>query len=151
RHAVCHLAEAERCAARAYGEGAVSALDGLAEILPELLLAFDYAKKDDPKTAARIVLSLTDLLLFRGLFELRSELFAAGVEGAERSKDERLLARALVAKARVTLELGNMADAEVELRCAHELATRAGDEGTLAEATRSLGWLLTATNRPGEA
>ncbi|HEY8074000.1 MAG TPA: tetratricopeptide repeat protein [Labilithrix sp.] len=151
RHAAWHLAEAEKHASKTYGDGAVRALDGLAEILPELLGAFDATKTSDPRIAARIVLSLTDLLLFRGLFELRGELFAAGVAAAVRAGDERLLARALVAQARVTLELGNMADAEAELRRALDLATRAGDAVTVAEATRSLGWLLTATNRPQEA
>jgi predicted ATPase len=151
RHAQYHLAEAEKLAAQTYGSGAVAALDGLTALLPELLAAFDHTRTADAPVAARIVLALTDLLLFRGLFELRAELFAAGAEAAERAGDERLLARSLVAKARVTLELGNMADAETELRRALALATKAKDATTIAEATRSLGWLLTATSRLDDA
>ena len=151
RHASHHLAEAERAASRAYGERAARALDALAELLPELLAAFEGTKSSAPETAARIVLALSDLLLFRGLFELRLELFAAGAEAAERSRDERLLARALVAKARVTLEEGRIDDAEAELRRALALAARTGDDVTRAEATRSLGWALTALGRTDEA
>ena len=151
RHASHHLVEAERAASRAYGEGAVRALDALAELLPELLAAFESVKSSAPETAARIVLALSDLLLFRGLFELRLELCAAGAEAAERSRDERLLARSLVAKARVTLEEGRIDGAEAELRRALTLASRTGDDVTRAEATRSLGWALTALGRTDEA
>ncbi|MBX3205940.1 MAG: hypothetical protein KF764_12780 [Labilithrix sp.] len=151
RHARHHLGEAERSAARAYGDRATDALDALAELLPELLAAFDATKARAPETAARIVLALSDLLLFRSLFELRSELFAAGAEAAERAGDPRLFARALVAKARVTLEEGRIADAETELRRALELASSAGDDVTRAEATRSLGWALSALGRTDEA
>jgi len=151
RHALRHLAEAERAAADAYGERAVAALDTLAELLPELLAAVEAMKETAPATSARIVLALSDLLLFRSLYELRAELFTAGADAAERANDERLLARALVAKARVTLEEGRMQDAENELRRALEAASRARDEVTEAEATRSRGWALTALGRSDEA
>ncbi len=151
RHALHHLAEGEHAARQTYGERAVAALDELAALLPELLAAFETMRQSSPETAARIVLALTDLLLFRGLFELRAELFAAGAEAAQRANDDRLLARALVAKARVTLEEGRMQDAEAELRRALDIAARAGDEVTEAEATRSLGWALTALGRAEDA
>ncbi len=151
RHAVFHLAEAERAASRTYGERAVGALDTLAELLPELLVAFEATKTEAPQTAARIVISVSDLLLFRNLYESRAELLGAGAEAAERAGDDRLLARALVAKARVTLEEGRMEDAEKELRRAIELAEAAGDQVTEAEATRSLGWALTALVRCDDA
>jgi tetratricopeptide (TPR) repeat protein len=57
----------------------------------------------------------------------------------------------LVAKARVTLEVGKMGDAEAELRRALDLAAQADDDATRAEATRSLGWALTAMSRFDEA
>lgn len=151
RHAGYHLAEAEHAALRAYGAGAIAALDRLEELLPELQSAFAAMKEREPRTAVRIVLALSDLLLFRGLFELRADLFDRGVEVAERAGDEPLIARALVAKARVTLELGRMQDAEKELRRALDLAEKAGDDVTRAEATRSLGWALTALGRTEEA
>ena len=151
RHARFYLGEAEQWAGRAYGAEGARALDALAEMLPELMAAFESTNQREPATAARIVMALSDLLLFRGLFELRAELFASAAEAAERAGDERLLARALVAKARVTLEVGRMGDAETELRRALDLATRAKDDTTKAEATRSLGWALTATSRFDEA
>jgi len=151
RHALHHLAEAERAASHTYGERGIEALDTLEELLPELLAAFEETKKNEPATAARIVLSLSDLLLFRSLFELRADLFGAGAEAAERADDARLLARALVAKARVTLEEGRIQDAERELRRALDVSAHAGDEVTAAEATRSLGWALTALGRSDEA
>lgn len=151
RHAGYHLAEAEHAALRAYGAGAIASLDRLEELLPELQGAFAAMKEREPRTAVRIVLALSDLLLFRGLFELRADLFDRGVAAAERAGDEPLLARALVAKARVTLELGRMQDAEKELRRALELAEKCGDDVTRAEATRSLGWALTALGRTEEA
>src|SRR6185369_9303875 len=101
---------------------------------------------------------------FRGLFELRADLLERAVETAEKATevraegaadgakraanpDVRILARALVAKARVTLEIGKMGDAEAELRRALDLAGQAKDDVTRAEATRSLGWALTAMSR----
>ncbi len=151
RHVEHHLLEAERAATEAYGERAVSALDRLEELLPELVAAFDATHEASPAAATRIVLALQDLLLFRSLYELRAELCAAGVKAAERAGDDRLLARALVAKARVTLEEGRMQDAEAELRRALELASRASDDVTRAEASRSLGWALTALGRADDA
>ena len=151
RHAAYHLAEAERWATKTYGAEGVRALDELTELFPDLLVAFETTKESEPERATRIVLALSDLLLFRGLFELRAELFAAGAEAAARANDDRLLSRALVTKARVTLEVGRMQDAENELRKAHELATKIGDDATRAEATRSLGWALTAMGRIDEA
>lgn len=151
RHARHYLARAERSARETYGTRAVIALDTLSDLLPELVHAFETTKESAPAMAARIVLSLTDVFLFRGFFELRGELLAAGVEVAERSKDDRLLARALVAKARSTLEEGRMQDAEREIRRAIERASSSGDEVTRAEATRALGWALTALGRGDEA
>jgi predicted ATPase len=151
RHAIHHLEEAERAAASTYGEGAALALDRLAELLPELLAAFEAVVATDPAIATRIVLALSDLLLFRGLFELRAEVFEAGAKAAARTGDDRLLARALVAHARVMLERGRMSDAAAALREALELSSRAGDEVTRAEATRSLGWALVALGPRDEA
>ncbi|HVH43512.1 MAG TPA: tetratricopeptide repeat protein [Labilithrix sp.] len=151
RHALYHLGEAERLAAQTYGDRAVAALDALADLLPELLSAFETTKKESPATAARIVVALSDLLLFRSLFELRSELAAAGAFAAERSQDDQLVARTLVLDARVTLEEGRMADAETKLRRALELASRSDDDITRAEAIRSLGWALVALGRIDEA
>jgi predicted ATPase len=151
RHARFHVEEAERWAARSYGEEGVCALDALQELFPELRAAFDATERTAPASAARIVLALSDLLLFRGLFELRAELFAAGAAAAERASDPRLLARALVAKARVTAEVAAMPAAEQELLRALDLAERAGDVATIAEATRSLGWIFVATMRHDEA
>lgn len=151
RHAAYHLAQAEAWAAQSYGSEGVRALDALTELLPELLVAFEKSGPAEPQTRARTALALTDLLLFRGLFELRAEVFATGVVAAEQAGDDRLTARALVANARVTLEVGRMADAEKELLRALALAEKAGDEATIAEATRSLAWLFTATSRVDDA
>jgi predicted ATPase len=151
RHVRHHLAEAEHAAARTYGEGGAGALDVLEELLPELLAAFEATRSSVPETAARIVLALSDVLSFRTFFELRSELFAEGAAAAVRAGDSALVARTLVAKARVTLEDGRMLDAEQELRRALDLSTSQGDEVTWAEASRSLGWALTALGRADEA
>jgi predicted ATPase len=151
RHARHHLAEAELAAASAYGENGISALDRLAELLPELLAAFDATAATHPDVAARIVLALSDLLLFRGVRELRAELFAAGAKAAASTGDERLLARLLVANARVALEVGRVTDAERDLARAEALAARTGDEVTRAEALRSLGWALLALGRTDDA
>lgn len=151
RHARVHLALAEAAAGEAYGERGVAALDALGAMLPELLSAFAATKTNHPALAARIVLALTDLLLFRSIFELRAELFDAAVAAAERASDDRLLARALATRARVTLEVGKMQDAEGELRRAIAIAEESGDEVTSAEATRSLGWALIALGRTEEA
>ncbi len=151
RHAAHVFGEAKSWAARTYGEDGVRALDALGELLPEVIAAFEATRERDPAAAADGVLALTDLLLFRGLFELRADVLARAVDTAERAGDPALLARALVAKARVTLEVGKMTDAETELRRALDLAAGAGDETTRAEATRSLGWALTAMARLAEA
>ncbi len=151
RHARHFFGEAAAWASRTYGTEGVRALDALADLLPEVTEAFEATRGRDPAAAAEGVLALTDLLLFRGLFELRADLLARAVETAERAGEAPLIARALVAKARVTLEIGKMGDAEAELRRALDLATRAGDEATRAEATRSLGWALTAMSRFEEA
>lgn len=151
RHAKHFFAEAGSWAARTYGTDGVKALDALAELLPDVALAFEATRDSDPRAAAEGVLALGDLLLFRGLFELRADLLARAVETAERAGDAAVLARALVAKARVTLEVGKMGDAEAELRRALDLAAKANDDATRAEATRSLGWALTAMSRFDEA
>ena len=151
RHAQFHVEEAELWASRAYGPRAEHAFDVLSELLPELLVVVDGFEEKTPAIAARAALALMDLLRFRGFFELRGDLFARGVESAERAKDDVLLARALVAKARVTLEESRVADAEKELRRAVELSSDAKDAATEAEARRSLGWALIAMNRLDEA
>lgn len=151
RHAHWAFAEAAHWATRTYGTDGARALDALAELLPEVTSAFEATHDEDPRSAAEGVLSLVDVLLFRGLYELRAELLGAAVGAAERAGDLALVARALVAKARVTLETGRVADAEAELRRALELASGAGDDETAAEATRSLGWALTALGRTDEA
>lgn len=151
RHARYFFAEAAAWAARTYGTDGVKALDALADLLPEIAVAFEATRDDQPRAAAEGVLALGDLLLFRGLFELRADLLARAVETAERAGDPGVLARALVAKARVTLEVGKMGDAEAELRRALDLASEAKDDRTAAEATRSLGWALTAMSRFDEA
>jgi len=150
-HARFHLHEAEHAANMAYGAKGIQALDTLQALLPELRSAFDAMNDREPAIAARIALSLSDLLLFRGLLELRAELFDAGAEAAARANDDRLLARALVTKARVTLEVGRVSDAEKELRRALDLAIKTGDDVTKAEAWRSLGWALSALGELPEA
>lgn len=145
RHLALCLERAERWAARAYGESGARALDELAELLPDATAAFDRRNEAEPVSAARLVVALSDLLLFRGLLDLREGLAAAGAEAAERGGDAAVLARALALQARVDLELGLTAKAEAGLRRAIGLAA---DETTRLDATRSLGWLQIARGDP---
>lgn len=151
RHAEAHLASAEAWSAKTYGESGVRALDALEALLPDLTAAFATFAPAHPAEAARVVLALSDLLLFRSVVELRASFVARGTEAAERAGDPRLLARTLVANGRVILEDGRMADAEATLLRARDLANVVGDVVTAAEATRSLGWTYLATGRKGEA
>lgn len=145
RHLALCLERAERWAKRAYGESGARALDELAEVLPDATAAFERWKGDEPVLAARVVVALSDLLLFRGLLDLREGLAAAGADAAERGGDASVLARALALKARVDLEVGQTAKAEEGLRRAIALAS---DEATRLDATRSLGWLQIARGAP---
>jgi predicted ATPase len=151
RHARYHLREAESAASQAYGEGAVASLDRLEDLLPELSLAFEAVRSSEPAIAARIALSLADLALFRGPNALQPALFVRACAAAEQAGDERLLARTLVVRARIDLDGGRITDAEAALRRALELAAKSGDDLTTAEATRSLGWALSALGRPADA
>ncbi len=151
RHLELCLATAERWAKATYGESGTRALDALAELLPDALTAFQRWKDEEPALAARLVVALSDLLLFRGLVELRAELLEAAVAAAERAGDERVLARALALEARVHGELGSSAQAEQGLHRAALLAAKVGDETTRLDAARTLGWMQIARGQAEEA
>lgn len=151
RHARYYVDRAGALAARAYGPFASSALDALESNRPNLLMAFERSLANAPERAARIVVSMGDLVLLRNVVDLRSRLFSDARAAADASGEPLLRVQTRVVEARVLLEIGRAADAHALLVEAVGHAERAKRPEAAADARRSLGWALLALGRADEA
>jgi len=150
RHARYFVERAEAEAARAYGRNARDALDALADLQGNLLLAFAEVRKADPGLAARAVIALGDLVVLRHTLDLRGGPFAAAREAADDADVPALRVNARVLEARVILEIGKPVDAEAALVDALRIAEDAVPE-LAADVRRSLAWAQLALGRPADA
>jgi predicted ATPase len=151
RHAMFYVARAEEAAAQAYGPGAETALDGLEAELPNLLRAFEKEKTRRPDLAARLMVALGDVVVFRNAFDLRSPIFAEARAAADRSGDAALRVRTRIIDAKVRLEVAGAADAEASLVEALAIADGEKLEDDGADVRRSLAWARIAMGQAESA
>lgn len=144
-HASIVLAHVEALAARAYGRGALDALDALGRQAPEVLRAVPRAA---PEVAARLALAIGDLIILRHVVDLRGPFVRDARAAADTVGDPTLRVRLRVLEAKALLEIGQPRDAKALL---DEALGIEGNAASLAEARRSLGWALLALGEAREA
>src|SRR5205823_14970951 len=126
------------------GRRAGQALEALEGALPNLLAVFAREKARAAEIAARVVVALRDLVLFRDAVDLRSPLFAEARRAADAALNAELRVRTRVLEAGVILEIAQPEGAAQLLGDAIAIAGDAHLADAAADAQRSLGWALLA-------
>jgi predicted ATPase len=147
RHAQHYLELGERVSATTYGPEAEVTLSELEDALPNMLAAFEHSRVSAPAHAARIAVSLSDVILFRDACDLRTPFFANAVAAADASGEPDLRAQTRLLAARVALELAAPADAYAWL----EADIPGVSENVRVDLLRTRGWTALARGDAAQA
>lgn len=140
---------AERHAAATYGASTSRALDALVALAPDVLRAFDGACEARPANAARLLLTLFDVVLFREVIPLGDVRFDRAIVAADAAGEPVLRVRTRILRARVRLELGPPDQAAPDLDAA--LAMAGEDAALVSEVRRSRAWKELGIGAPSAA